>query len=333
MYALRRALVVLISAFFMQSTVTHAQTKINPEKWQAFDAYRLSDGRSEAVVVPALSGRVMWFGLKGRFNFLWNAPTEIIGGGGFKNWGGDKTFVGPHEAWEQFAAALWPPQPGWDGPAHEAEIAGDKLRVSGPLWPGFGTRINRAFSFNDKGEFVIEQMLEKTEGETVRVAAWQVTQCVTPDAVFFRINPESQYKNGVFWFGRPHSEVDATPVSPSLFRIRPQPGRGYKIGADSPQPAIAAVKDGIAFVQRAPREKGPYPDGASEAGFPVEFYNHGEPGTKHYVELELLSPLRYLRSGDTLRFTARWSLHGLPSQFPAQRETLDSIQALVAGTK
>ena len=48
----------------------------SPVKYLGFAAYRLSDGRSEAVVVPRL-GRVMRYAMVGGENLLWNSvPGE-----------------------------------------------------------------------------------------------------------------------------------------------------------------------------------------------------------------------------------------------------------------
>jgi len=53
-------------------------------------AFRLSDGRTEAVVVPEI-GRVMRYGFVGGSNWLWNSSQKSYGKNEWKNWGGDKT--------------------------------------------------------------------------------------------------------------------------------------------------------------------------------------------------------------------------------------------------
>ncbi len=253
------------------------------------------------------------------------AETKIEGS---KNWGGDKLFIGPHERWLDFAPSKWPPRADWDGPAHLAEAGNARLVTSSPLWPGFGVRLQRTFSFGENGDFIIENTLEKLEGEPVQIAAWPVTQCATPDAVFLPLSENSPYKNNFFWFGKPKAQADVKALSPRLLQIRSAPGAAYKIGADAPIPAIAAVKNGLAFLQRAERQPGQYPDGAEGAGLPVEFYNHSDTGSAHYVELELLSPLKRLKIGDKISFEVRWSLHLLPSP-TIGAGTLDSLQQLL----
>ena len=76
------------------------------------------------------------------------------------------------------------------------------------------------------------------------------------------------------------------------------------------RPALATVKEGLAFLQRADPQEGMYPEGAPEAGLSVEVYHHDQKGNGQYVELEQLSPLRRLDQGITL--TTRWSIHPVP---------------------
>jgi hypothetical protein len=305
-------------------------------------AYRLSDGKTEAVVVPSLSGRVMRFGTVGGANWLWNASPEKLQGDGYKNYGGDKTFAGPHPVWNTFADNLWPPDPLWDGPAHTAQVLPEGgLRTTGNVWRGFGVRVVREFSFSSAGEFVVSQTLEKVEGEPRQLAIWPVTQVLPPDAVYLPLNEKSAYLWGFHPFGNLPATAQVEPLTgalpemakalprPKLLKITPTTGGSYKLGADSPVAAIAAVKGSVAFVQRAQKLDGQYPDGAEGAGLPVEFYNHGEGGVSQYIELELLSPLLRFRKGDSQTFVTRWSLHALPT---APQEQLRAVESLLKAT-
>lgn len=144
------------------NTPTKADSLAAPQRttYNGLDAFRLSEGTTEAMVVPSLSGRVMRFGPVGGQNWLWNAPPEKLGGEGYQNGGGDKTFVGPHGVWATFANSIWPPDPSWDGPAFEAQTTPEgHLNTLGPVWRGFGVRIAREFWF-ENGEFVIRQTMQ-----------------------------------------------------------------------------------------------------------------------------------------------------------------------------
>ena len=100
---------------------------------------------------------------------------------------------------------------------------------------------------------------------------------------------------------------------PDLLKIVPDLSGYYKIGVDSDRPAICAVRNSEIFVESAQHEDGQYPDGAYNCGFPVEFYNHADPGQGQFTELEMLSPLKSLTPGQSMTFTVRWKLEPLQS--------------------
>ncbi len=299
-------------------------------------AFRLSDGRTEAIVVPAI-GRVMRYGFIGGPNLLWNTPQSRFKAGEWNNWGGDKTWPAPQSHWPVLSGRAWPPDEAWDGSAHTPQVlSGGRLRTSSALSPGPGARIVREYGFNASGEFEINQIVEKTRGAPMMLSVWSITQIVPPEAVFLPLNERSVYKDNVFWFGgKPNEKVTVVPVLPSLLLLVPARtafGSGnYKIGADAPIAAIAAVTDGVAFVQKTARPDGQYPDGAADAGFPVELYDSGDAhGPAHYLELELLSPLRPFRAGTRWAHTVRWSLHRLASRHVIATATHDEIQRLLS---
>lgn len=322
-------LVALIPSARVEGQAARAE----PIRWQGWDAFRLSDGHSEAIIVPTI-GRLMHYGPVGGENLLWNSGEGKRDTPGFHNWGGDKTFVGPHAQWGLFQNSLWPPPPEWDGPPQTAEVLPDgSLRMVGAVWPGFETRITRRYALEPGGDLVIEQTLEKLSGPPLFLSIWQVAQAIPPEAVFFRPNPASAYRDGVHWFGAAPKNGIAQTLSPTLLRIVPPEGVSFKIGLDSPVAALVAVKNGLAWCQRTEKLAGKYPDGAEGAGFPVEFYNHNAAGLGHYVELELLSPLWKFSAGTAKTQVLHWSLHPLPAGDPTSAEAMAEVTKLLAAPR
>jgi hypothetical protein len=307
-----RALLHPILLLLTLAAVPATGAEVEPTDFQGHPAFRISDGKTEAVIVPELAGRLMRFGVIGGKNWIWN-PGDQTRPKSWSNVGGDKTFIGPHPAWKQFVENIWPPPlASWDLTPHQAEILPrNRLRTTGPVWEGFGARVIREFSFDADGDFIIEQTLEKVEASDAPIAVWNVTQIVPPEAIFFLADP-SPARTGGF---QAMSEMPDAPMidraGAGLVQIKPTTGKSYKIGADSPFVAIAAVKDGVALLERAMHPPAaPVEDGLS---FPVEFYNHREGGAAQYVELELLTGKRVLRPGEKLTQTLHWSLHTLPA--------------------
>jgi hypothetical protein len=124
-------------------------------------------------------------------------------------------------------------------------------------------------------------------------------------------------------------------ITPTLLEARPSVGdsekNSYKMGADTSVIAVAAVKDGVAMIEKASRQDGEYPNGAAGgAGFPVKVYNSGD-GKENYAELELLSPLPLLKKekGDRYQHTVRWSLHRLSSSDVNDMTTSATVEKLL----
>jgi len=319
----------------VNSEVSTAIGTITPTLYDGRTAFRLSDGRTEAVVVPEI-GRVMRYGFLGGSNFLWNSPQKTYGENEWKNWGGDKTWPAPQQWWSVIAGRNWPPDPAWDGNAHTARVLpNNHLQMTSEVASGFGARVVREFGFERNGDFAIRQTVEKVKGEPLLLSIWNVTQIEPPDAIFLPLNPRSIYKDNFHWLMPPNEEPLIVNKTPTLLQIHPSVGVSvknlYKVGVDSRVVAVAAVKDGIAMMEKATHQDGEYPDGAAGGGgFPVEVYNNGD-SQKYYVELELLSPLHLLQKGSRYQHTVHWSLHRLPGSDVNVTGTRAVIEKLLQG--
>ena len=294
-------------------------------------AYKLTNGAVDAIVVPEI-GRVMSFGKTGGPNLLWNAEPSTIAKTGWKNYGGDKTWLSPQSNWKLFHGNDgWPPEPALDGEPLKADVlSGGKLRLTSGI-SKTGIRLIRTMYFDDNGEFVVEQTARKEAGAPLKAGIWSITQVVPGQAVFFPVNSDTQYKDGFFRFSNNQSQT-ATRVKPNLIRVDPKSGPGgAKMGFDTKISALASVKDGVALVQKSARPDGQYPDGADEAGFPTELYINGDP-KNYYQELEILGPLQNYYVGTSNTHTVRWSLHDLPSTDADSPEVLAAIEKLLLTT-
>ena len=306
----------LVLVVLAQTGVLAGTSTVEKTDYKGMEAYRLSDGRSQAVVVPSLGGRVMSYGLVGGYDFLWNAKSVAPGYKGWINYGGDRTAVAPQMDWMSFFGDLWPPDMEWDNGSFDAEITFDRrLLLQSRVSAKRGAMVSRILSMDDKGELVIEQKVEKISGEPRLMSLWNITQVIPPDAVFLPCDPASAYRGGYYICNtdKQDPKPSITRVSPGLLRVRHTMTHGYKLGVDSPSAGIAAVKDGVAFVERAPHPEGRYPDGGMDNGFPVEMFNDAT-AADPYMEIELLSPLTSVSAKATLTHTLRWSLHQLPSK-------------------
>ena len=299
-------------------------------------ALTLSDGRVEAVVVPEWSARIVRFGAVGGANWLWSAPEgRKFPPGEWANRGGDKVWPALQGAWGEFSEkGSWPPHPTWDGIQYQADIVGEAIRLRGPVFKGYGILAQREISLTASGELQVTSTFKKQKGNPCLTAVWHVTQVVPPAAVFFLASPDSAYKNGYHWFGgKMPPEARVTSPGGKLIRVPPTYG-GYKLGADLRSIQFASVRDGVAFVQRAARLDGEYPEGAPGAGFPFTLYNGGSDHPEDaYVELETLSPLMTMKVGQTLSHTVFWRLENLPAKDADSPESLRALERILSETR
>ncbi|MEO8351863.1 MAG: hypothetical protein ABI680_09025, partial [Chthoniobacteraceae bacterium] len=249
------------------------------------EAFRLSDGKTEAVIVPSIA-RVMRYAEVGGENWLWVAADGQVEQDGWKNYGGEKSWVAPQSEWPLFLENAWPPDDAWEG-GPQARILENppRVRTESPVAKN-GTRLMREFAYAANGDFVTTTTLEKVSGPALMAGAWTITQIPPVEAIFLPIDRESAYKRGFHRFGKSTRGDVKDNDDGSMIRVTPTTDGAYKIGVDAKDAFIRALRGGKVFEQCTDREEGNYPDGADGAGFPVELYDHGQ-AEKHYLELEL----------------------------------------------
>jgi len=295
---------------------------IDPEKitYKGIEVWRLTDRKTEAIVVPAWGGRVIHYARVGGANWLWGgqADAEVP----YFRWGGDKTYPGPHPMWAFTIGQMWPP-PAMDSTPCDAVVneEGHLLVTSAP-WPAYGgARVIREYSFSPTGEFVIQHRITPVEGNSTPVCAWVITQCV-PTKAYVPMTPDSPYKDGFFWLGGTRPLGVFQPLSPTLLEIAPAPGKAFKLGTPATTCALAARRGKEVFLLQTDFVKNvQYPDGAPAAGLTAEYYHHNALNDGEYIELELLSSLHPLKEG--ISFTTRWSIHQL------EEDSAKGIEALM----
>ena len=312
-----------------------AQTTMTKEKWNGYVAYRLSDGKTEAIIVPDLSGRVLTYRFVGGENVLWNGP-KTFKAGEWANWGGEKAWPALQGDWGLFYDPAWPPHPTYDGLPHKGEtLPGGKLKTTGPVMEGFGVRAVREFGFDAAtGEFVITTTFAKETGEPRKIAIWNVTQVPQPEIIYLRANPNSAYKDNAAWFGpmMPKEAKKVTVTDEGLLTYTPTIAGGYKFGTDALAPAVAGVRGGTAFILRTDKKEGDYPEGAQGSGFPVTIWNSGgDDAAGRYNEMEVMSPLTAMKKGDTLTQALRWKLIRLPNADANSAESRAAVAAALKG--
>jgi len=321
---------ILLSVF--GATVV-AQTAPRKIQWKGRDAYLLTNGNTEAVIVPALSGRLMVLRFVGGTNVLWNSPNgTVFKKGEWANWGGEKVWPSPQSDWALFNNPAWPPHQTYDGLPHRARVlSGRRLETVGPVMAGWGVRARRVIAFDPAtGELVISTTFTKVAGEPRFIAAWNVVQVPPPDVIYIPSNPNSPYRDSVYWFdGATPKQANKTEVGDDgLIAYKPSETGGYKLGFDTTIANAAAAKGNLALILRSTRKNARYPEGAEGSGFPITLWNNGsDTPALRYNEIEVLSPLTNLRKGWSFTHVLRLHLLHLPNSDPTSSPSRVSIAA------
>jgi hypothetical protein len=268
------------------------------------DSWRLSNPTVDLVFVPRV-GRIMRFGRIGGPNALWQNPDLVgkdpdLAAKEWTNYGGDKVWPAPQSRWG------WPPDTDIDPGVHTVEaLPGGKLRISGKA-SKHGVRFVREISLAPTGaEATVVSVMVNASDRPVEWSIWEVAQVNDPAWAEIPLERAA----GLNLFDDPTvrdrglSIKGSIPRGGALVQLTRDPKTGGKIGTDSStQWARARVGDEQFTILGPNRQPGRYPD----KGCLQELYS--SPDAAKYMELELLSPIRTLKPGESATFTTRWRL-------------------------
>lgn len=258
------------------------------------DAIIIGNGTVEAVIVPSIN-RVMQFRFVNEGGVFWE--NDGLAGQpidpdseGWKNFGGDKTWIAPQSDWQQVTARKKPPAAFNAMPA-EAVIKEGSIELVSQIDQHYGIRARRLVHLDArKPQMTIKTIYEKLVGAPRRVSVWVVTQLEDPVGVFARLPRRTMPATGYILLKNspPSLKIDG-----EILTLTRDATENHKIGFDA-DALVWIGKDHVLRIE-SPRIAGAeYPDGGSS----VEIYTSKDPLA--YVELETLSPLKTMRVGDTL---------------------------------
>jgi hypothetical protein len=311
-----------------------AAVKVEPIEYLKWPhAWRVSNPSCQLVVVPDV-GRVMCFARTGGKNILYNneelaGQTVLHDDHEWHNFGGDKVWPTEQDWWIRYTDRKgWPPPYFSDAAPQTAEAITDGVRMISPPSPEFGTRTIREFVMDpDKPLVHVRQHFVKDEGKPVVMSLWTVTQVRTPDYAMIPL--------GKPFDGKPFRMLSPDAPNAQALQdvavIRVNPKAPQKIGSEPSEPNgdrwVAAVIGEDLFVESRSRSKDKdYPD----RNCAQEIFTADAP-LKEYVELELLSRLTELKTGETLADDATWQLTQLdPTQAADPSKAAVAVRSLIA---
>lgn len=274
------------------------------------NAYRLQNDRVEAVLVPAIGRLVRFAPLSGDSLLRLDAARQgqtPAADETFFNVGGDWFWPVSQARWNAFSAdgRNWPPPAALaDGPwecsawtdADGAACAQFIRRYGEPL----NVEVSRLFRLAPgAAELDVRQRIERTAPSAIPVVLWNVSQIAQAEQIVLPIEKKSKFRGGLAaLMGRKPSRKQLTRCAgAAVYRVAP--GAETKLGSDSPQGWIAAVRGtNLVLETVANAATGDYSDG----GAVVEVYSNEGLG---YSEIETLSPEIALEPGTVLENVLR----------------------------
>jgi hypothetical protein len=270
------------------------------------EAFTISNGKVEAVVVPAV-GRVMQFRFAGEKegpfweNHALDGKNPDSQSAEWINFGGDKTWPSPQGDWAKITGRAWPPPKAFDSMPVDATQEGEVLVLRSKLDPNYGIRTERRITLSaNEPELKIETIYRKVEGAPIQAGIWIITQLRDPEKVFMPVPTPSLYPPGY------NKQSDILPadlqVKDGWVSCTRSPKDSTKIGSDGSD-LIWGDKQWIVAIHAERERAGDFPDKGSS----VEIYTNPDPNK--YVELEMLGPLHSLKQGDVLSRNQTYRLY------------------------
>lgn len=294
---------MLTLATLLQVSEAAARVTITPTNYHGWpDCYILSNGKVEAVVVPAI-GRIMQFGFVGEEGVFWenrsldgreaNADLLVWAAKDWVNFGGDKTWPSPEADWSLFTNRKgWRPPLAFDGAPSGATVKGSTLTLSTYTDPFYGTRAHRRIELHPRDPVMtITTTFERIEGEPAVMGIWVITQLKEPVGLFAPVPKKPVFPNG-------YTLLSAEPppdlkVHDGLVSLTRNPKAAHKIGLDGDSLLWVGEKHTLRI--DSPRvAKAQYPDQGSS----TEIYVSADP--LPYIELETLGPLHRMKPKDKI---------------------------------
>ena len=277
-----------------------------------------SEIAAQAVVVPAVGGRIVHYSLNGT-NILLENSASLGATRGVKN---EDLFLGGYQCDAAAGGRDLPDH--WqlsEGPQHWQADANFSAKVfSGPD-SRLGVALDKEFVLaGDTGELGLVQRLRNVSTQPVQYCLADRTICKGGGFVFFPLNKKSRFKagwaqareaGGKLFYDGDHPGSSSVSVLDGVL-VAQTGGDATRLGADSDGQWIAYARGRLLFVKYYLYSPGGDYGGAGNS---VEVYFD-----RRSTELNPLSPQISLAPGDSLLFPEKWVLMPLDREVTTAEE-------------
>lgn len=266
------------------------------------NCYLLSDRVAEVVVTTDVGPRVLHYGLAGGENVLGECVEATVSTewGEFKPYGGHRLWTAPEASPRSYAP---------DNERVEFEMEGEHaIRLIPPADKRVGVQKELQVALDGAGRVRLRHRITNLNAWRVEMAAWGLTimrgggVAIIPQEPY---GPHPQYllpsRTLTLW---PYTDMSDARFQFGrkliLLRSDESAQSPQKIGVANKQGWAAYLTGETLFVKRFDYTEGAsYPD----AGCNTEVFTAAS-----FIEVESLSPLKYLEPGETIEHVERWQL-------------------------
>ena len=280
---MKKLILSLLVAAFVGGNTLSAQTITKNEDGK----YSLSVGHVTLTVDAQKGGKIVSY----RYD-----DKEILSQTKIPNSFGSTFWTSPQSEWN------WPPVPEYDTKPFNAEVAGDKLILTGEKSKRFGYRVRKELTTDKKDNaIVITYTIINESGETRKVAPWEISRVPNGGILFFdakEVTPANNMETMPFVYEKK-----------AAWYTLDESRKNRKINADG-KGWLAFCDKGLLFVKKFPDLK-PAEPAPAEAEIQI-YVNTG----KTFVEIEEQGAYTTLNAGEELSWSVRWYLE--PTDLPAE---------------
>lgn len=304
----------LVSCLWTFALAGCVHAEMTHTQFNGWDGLILHNRSAQILVVPEI-GRVMQFSAGAWPGAFWAHPQLnrdlSADPNGWINFGGDKAWPAPQDDWGQQTGAAWPPPRTFDHAPYDAAVRDGRIELQSPVDPGYGVRVRRTIALAPREPVMtIDTVYEKVSGPPVKLAVWTITQLTAPERLFAQLPAVSSFPGGY------RQRMPAPPrdlsVQGRLLGLARDPHDKTMIVTDADRLLWVGAHQTLEIARAGGDPAGGWPDGVH-----AQIYT-SPAAAESYVELELLSPVRELAPGDSLRLSVRYTLRDRVDADPAR---------------
>jgi hypothetical protein len=290
--------------------------RIEPVRWGQFaGAYRISNGRVEAIVVPEIR-RVIAFNRVGEANVFWTDDQVAPGKPKqYTNFGGEKAWLWPQERFK----GTWPPPMDVNQIQYNLLSARDALIMESDPFPGLETRIRRTIWIDSQDRLIIDSELEGSG--SAGWGLWTIAQLPRGDAVLAKMSAGAASSAVLLKPMKPEEILEIEEIDSGIAKLSAGGDISRKAGLDANRLAVLSGNKMVMIEQELFRQM---PEHTFLPGQRAQVFVTDLTSDWHkqrpFVELEFTAPVQPVNhAGPPVKLRTIHSIHTISGMDEAKK--------------